>query len=128
MHQDTLFLKHKPIPGKRKDDNMSNTRSLAYGYVTQVFSENNVQYIFEDTPENIASFIVTNRNHQCTITDIGDNLIVTSLPGGFIDRCPNQTYLANELLPILIPMQLGEVEPLDIEFIDAGPLYDQEMI
>lgn len=107
---------------------MSNTRSLAYGYVSQGYNAYNDQYIFEDTPQNIASFIVTNRNHQCTITDIGDNLIVTSLPGGFIDRCPNQSYLANELLPVLIPMQLGEVEPLEIEFIDACPLYDQEMI
>lgn len=39
--------------------------------------------------KNIASFITHNAMHKSTITDLGDNLIVTSAPGGFVDECPN---------------------------------------
>ena len=38
--------------------------------------------------------------------------------GGYIDTCPNQEYLIKELHPAIIPMQLGEIEPKNIKFIE----------
>ena len=63
--------------------------------------------------------------HKCVITDIGDNFIVSSTVGGFIDRCPNQEYLVSKLHPAIIPLQLGDQEPVEIEFINDA--YDLDM-
>lgn len=81
--------------------------------------------MFEGTPKNIASFITHNATHKCTITDLGDNLIVTSTIGGFVDECSNQRYLQKELLPTLVPMQMGQSEPIEIEYIEDN-FYDFE--
>ena len=73
-----------------------------------VLHENNYIKI-ENTPEAIAEHICTYGLHEdITIyTEDGDFLLSTF--GIYIDKCPNQRFLQEELLPVLIPKQI-EVE------------------
>ncbi len=63
----------------------------------------------ENTPEAIAEHICKYGLHEdITIyTEDGDFLLSTF--GIYIDKCPNQRFLQEELLPVLIPKQI-EVE------------------
>ena len=63
----------------------------------------------ENTPEAIAEHICMYGLHEdITIyTEDGDFLLSTF--GIYIDKCQNQRFLQEELLPVLIPMQM-EVE------------------
>ena len=72
-------------------------------------SQSNNYITIENTPEAIAEHICTNGLHEdITIyTEDGDFLLSTF--GIYINKCPNQRFLQEELLPVLIPMQL-EVE------------------
>lgn len=108
---------------------MPNLNNIVYGYIHNNNGTYKDKLMFKGTPKNIASFITHNAMHKCTITDLGDTIIVTSTPGGFIDECPNQRYLQKELLPTLIPMQMGQLEPIEIEFIEDNFYeFGQELI
>lgn len=56
-------------------------------------------------------------------TNTGDNEEITTM-FGFIDQCQDKEFLQNELLPVLIPMQQGDIEPQNIEPIHWG--YDDD--
>lgn len=75
-----------------------------YGYVggEKNFVANNV--------EQICAFILGNRLKDTQIINIFDQLEISSTVGGFIMSCENQWFLQNKLLPVLVPMQTGEVE------------------
>lgn len=98
-----------------------NFKSTAIGYVFDANGFYDNKYYFENTPENISDFILNNQFSNTTITDVADNLIVTSMMGGFIDRCPDQDYLANTLLPVLIPKQQGEAPINILKFHEQEP-------
>ena len=102
-------------------------KNYVKGYVYNYKNTYDKVVMFEDTPENIASFIVQHMYNQCVITDLGDNFIVSSMIGGFIDRCPNQEYLINELHPAIIPLQLGEKELLEIEYVKDDFDFEMEL-
>lgn len=72
-------------------------------------SQGNTYITIENTPEAIAEHICKCGLHEdITIyTEDGDFLLSTF--GIYIDKCPNQRFLQEELLPVLIPMQM-EVE------------------
>lgn len=72
-------------------------------------SQGNNYITIENTPEAIAEHICTYGLHEdITIyTEDGDFLLSTF--GIYIDKCPNQRFLQEALLPVLIPKQL-EVE------------------
>lgn len=106
---------------------MTNIKNKVIGYVFNEDGMYDKKYYFDDTPSNIANFIVQNSSNVCVITDTADTLIVNSTVGGFVDRCPNQSYLQEELLPILIPLQMGDVEPQEIDFIETEYYYEQVM-
>lgn len=68
------------------------------------------EYWFEHSPSNIANFIMQHSDaREIILTDTMDNLILNTM-GEFIDRCPDQELL-QQILPQLIPMQMGEAEP-----------------
>lgn len=68
------------------------------------------EFLFRNTPENIASFIGSRPAvDQMILTDRMDELIMDTI-GNFIDHCPDKVLL-EEVKNILIPIQLGEVEP-----------------
>ncbi|WP_159633302.1 hypothetical protein [Erysipelothrix anatis] len=106
---------------------MENIKNKVIGYIFNSDGMYDKKHYFEDTPKNIANFITLNSFHNCTITDTADTLILTSVVGGFVDQCPNQEYLKNELLPVLIPLQLGDVEPQEIIFDETDYCYEQVM-
>lgn len=65
--------------------------------------------LVENSLEQIAAFIVAHRYEDVLLTDIFDiKVLDTSM--GFIMHCPDQHFLQC-LLPVLVPMQRGEVEP-----------------
>lgn len=107
--------------------NTMEIKNKVIGYIFNKDAMYDKKHYFEDTPENIASFITQHQFNNCTITDTADNLICTSVVGGFVDQCPNQSYLQNELLPVLIPIQMGVTEPQEIEFIETEYCYEQVM-
>ena len=45
-----------------------------------------------------------------------------STRAGFIDYCADQEFLRNELLPVLIPMQMGDTEPSEVELIPENEM------
>lgn len=75
-------------------------------------SQGNTYITIENTPEAIAEHICTTGLHEdITIyTEDGDFLLSTF--GIYINKCPNQRFLQEELLPVLIPMQLEVEEQL----------------
>ena len=95
---------------------MSNNISKVIGYIHDSNGNYTQQHYFDNTPKNIANFITQNNLNACTITNMADNLILKSTVGGFVDVCPNQEYLRHILLPVLIPLQLGDSEPVEVDF------------
>lgn len=102
-------------------------KNKVIGYVFKYDGKYDKKYYFKDTPENIANFIWQHRQYPCTVTDTADNLIVSSTYGGFLDHCVDQKYLANKLLPALLPLQLGEQEEQPLDFKENEYSYEQTM-
>lgn len=76
-------------------------------------------FCLDPDPVNLASFIVKMGKER------GDLMICTPLDtpflntfGTFIDRCEDQDFLQKHLLPVLIPMQMGETEPQAIKLTE----------
>ena len=46
----------------------------------------------------------------------GFNKLVLTTFGNFLNNVPDQEWLKRELLPILIPLQMGQQEPKKIEY------------
>lgn len=67
----------------------------------------------QNTPEQISAFIVKNQLETVIISDILDVKLIETL-SGFLTYCSDQQYLASTLLPVLVPMQQGQVEPPEI--------------
>lgn len=88
---------------------MFERHNLVRGYVYP-YEGYRSEYWFENSPSNIANFIMQHRDaREIILTDTMDRLILNTI-GEFIDRCPDQAFL-QQILPHLIPMQLGEAEP-----------------
>lgn len=64
---------------------------------------------FEATPENIAAFLAQHpwAEKGAVVTTDDRALLTTRM--GFIDVCPDQRFLAEELLPIHARVQMGEI-------------------
>ncbi|MFD1736202.1 hypothetical protein ACFSCX_06445 [Bacillus salitolerans] len=74
-----------------------------YGYVE------GERYNVENNPQQISAFILKNRFKNVRIVSVLDIPLITTI-GGFIDYVADQTYLKEELLPVFVPIQRGEVE------------------
>ena len=71
------------------------------------------EFLFHNTPENIASFIGSRPFvDQMILTTPMDELIMNTM-GNFIDQCPDKELL-EQVKETLIPIQLGEAEPQPI--------------
>lgn len=90
-----------------------------YGYIYDNHGMHDGKHAFEGTLENIASFIMNNNDNPVVITDDLDNLIVSSTAGGFLDRFGgNYAHLRGDLLEVLLPMQIGDIQPSPVEIDD----------
>lgn len=72
------------------------------------------EYYFERSPSGIASFIMLKKKHadKIILTDTLNRLVLDTY-GEFINCCPDQKYL-QEITKELVPMQLGDKEPVSI--------------
>ncbi len=90
------------------------------GYVYS--EEGRSEHFLKATPTNIASFIVKNSPLDVIqITTPLDTAFI-STRAGFIDYCADQEFLRNELLPVLIPMQMGDTEPPEVELVPENEM------
>lgn len=64
---------------------------------------------FQATVENISAFIMENCYHDGMILTINGLPLLYATMGTVI-QCPDLTFLARELLPVLVPMQLGKAK------------------
>lgn len=88
-------------------------KDLIIGYVYGYDGGCQVFY-FEKSLANVANFIMLHREQadHMILTDLADRLILNTF-GEFINHCPNQEFL-QEVLKELVPMQMGEKEPIEI--------------
>lgn len=88
-------------------------KDLIIGYVYGLDGKRQ-EYYFEKSPSNIASFVMLKKEHadKMLLTDTLDRLVLDTF-GEFINRCPDQKLL-QEITKELVPMQLGEKEPVSI--------------
>lgn len=95
--------------------NLTQAQNTMRGYVYP-YEGYRRDFWFEGTPENIANFIMMHSDaDEIVITNTWDNLVLNT-KGMFIDGCPNQELL-REILPFLIPLQMGEKEVAEIEIV-----------
>lgn len=87
---------------------MSNMGEFLFGFA------NGERFNVANTPEQIAAFIIAHQHDDVKITSIFDIMLITT-SGQFLNYVEDQEYLRDELLPVLVPMQRGEVE--SIEFV-----------
>ncbi len=99
---------------------------LVIGYVFNKFGMyDRKHYIYADI-ENITNFIMVNEDYCCYITDDGDNLILTTMEGGYIDKCFDTKYLKEILLPTIIPKQDKKAEIKKVRYHE-GFYSDKEL-
>lgn len=100
---------------------------MDYKYLIGYVNENGR---YEQTPivataENVASFITATADKEdVTITSPFDTPFITARYG-FIDKCIDQQFLTFELLPVLIPMQQGKIEPRPVEIFNEILCFDE---
>ena len=71
----------------------------------------------ESTDENLCAFVARIKlNERYVITDLSDNFVLDTI-GNFFDRCMDKDLL-QRLVPIITPMQMGEVEVPNVKYID----------
>jgi hypothetical protein len=68
---------------------------------------------------NIASFLVKNRLAPFISIDTLDECPLLTARYGFIDKCYDQDFLIHQLLPVLVPMQLGETKAQKLETVTS---------
>lgn len=94
-----------------------------YGYVYDDNGMHGDPILFEADPENISMFIMNNQFNQTVVTDSMDSFVVSSLPGGFLDRVCNEET-RQQILEHLLPYQQGEKFPMTFPaeetFIEIG--------
>lgn len=95
-------------------------KETVIGYVYDRNGYHDGGQYFEGTKENIASFIMSNRWNATVVTDLMDDLLVSSLTGGFLDWVDKG--IREDLLKELVPIQLGEKEPMEIEYLKGDEI------
>lgn len=103
-------------------------KELILGYVYGLDGKRQ-EYYFEKSPSNIACFIMLKKEYadKITLTDTLDRLVLDTY-GEFINRCPDQKLL-QEITKELVPMQLGDKEPVCIPIAsveEAQAFWSQE--
>lgn len=86
----------------------------------------------ERATQNIARFIARAENiPKVIITDMADIKILDTI-GNYVDTCTDQEFLADELLPVLVPMQQRKIDPYEGDIVfdyneDDYPLSKSEL-
>ena len=104
------------------------SKELIIGHVYGYNGEQQCFY-FENSSSNIANFLMFHHENasEIVLTDMLDRMVLNTF-GEFINCCPDQNLL-QEILKDLIPMQMGEKEPVSISFAtdkEAQAFWDEE--
>jgi len=93
-------------------------KDLVIGYVYGLDGKRH-EYYFEKSPSSIACFIMVKKEHadKIILTDTLDRLVLNTF-GEFINRCPDRKLL-QKITKELVPMQLGEKEPVSIPIVSV---------
>lgn len=91
---------------EKKQTKTSIFGDFLYGYI-----EGRERQLITNTVEQIAAFIMSQKHGSMKIVNFLDELEI-EVVGGFIFYCKDQKFLQNELIPVLVPMQLGERETI----------------
>ena len=81
-----------------------NQKYLA-GLSSDMDSKEDIVY-FEATPENIAAFLFQHQYAQLSAIGTVDEKTFLTARMGFIDTCPDQQYLSQEILPVYSKVQM----------------------
>ena len=84
-----------------------------YGYIYDEQGMHGGKIVFEGSPENMAHFIIYNKEHPVVITDDMDQFVVSSTKGGLLDRV-SYPALRDEILKAILPLQLGDKQAIDV--------------
>ena len=84
-----------------------------YGYIYDENGMHGARNEFEGSPENMANFIMFNKDHTVVMTDDIDQFVVSSTHGGFLDRVAYPA-LREEIIKEILPLQMGDKEPIDV--------------
>jgi hypothetical protein len=68
------------------------------------------EFLIKNDIKQIVAFIMSNEYNEVIIEDSSENLVLTTVFGGYIFKCPDQEFLVNKLLPVLVPVQRREVK------------------
>lgn len=80
----------------------------------------------EGTVNNLAAFIATRElDSKYTVTDGFDNAVLQTT-GDMVLLCPDKEFLNSELLPKLIPYQMGSEPIPEVQYIDQDSLEHYE--
>ena len=87
-------------------------KEIMCGYVYDSNGYHDGKRLFEGSPENAANFIAFHDDKATVITDAVDQFVVSSMPGGFLDRVANPKF-RDDILKHLMPLQMGEKTAFD---------------
>ena len=109
---------------KEQIEEMMEEGNLGYAYLYTNDIAERQEFVFRMTPKNIANFLGSHflDARKMILTDLADRLILDTC-GGFVDNCPDQELLHN-IIRILAPIQMGEVEAVEFPIITKGE-YDE---
>jgi hypothetical protein len=98
-------------------------KDLIIGYVYGLDGKRQ-EYYFEKSPSSIANFIMLKKElaDKMILTDTLDRLVLDTY-GEFINRCPDQKLL-QDITKELVPMQMGELEPVSIPIASVEEAQD----
>ncbi len=102
---------------------MNDIKSCTYLMAYATTDSERKEIAMKPTAENIANFIMQNREASIMITDELDREMITA-EYGFINRCVDQNFLLQELHPVIIPIQRGQRKVGEVEEIDLNPPED----
>jgi hypothetical protein len=90
------------------------TERAGYAYFYPSDGGKRQEFFISTMPENMANFLGSHfyDAKKMVITDMVDRLILDTY-GGFINTCPDQKLCA-EIIPHLVPIQMGEKEVGDV--------------
>ena len=84
-------------------------------------------YDWQQFKSDVAAFISQNRMAPELLICTLDYKMFLTARRGMIDVCPDRTFLVQELLPVLVPMQTGQVQDVPLVLVPRESVQDEKM-
>ena len=95
-------------------------------YLMGMAAEGGQAVVFEAKASNVAAFISQNRMAPELLICTLDYKMFLTARRGMIDMCPDRKFLVQELLPVLVPMQTGQVQDMPLVLVPRESVQDEE--